>query len=174
MRQKHYWNCFAFNQSYLNKGKITSAVLLLRGKILNTWFYMGGSGLDQTDDFQKFCGSGLDRIQLLRIRIGLGLKNLTVRSSLVRTSQNRSEKCQKFEKNSTKKWWDFLKNFVKCSNFKVSVSGFLMKCRSWSFNQVSVLTVTVSNTSLESWSTHVKSFTFVLPHEAKILLELFC
>jgi len=64
---------------------------------------MGGSGLDQTDDFQKFCGSGLDRIQLLRIRIGLGLKNLTVRSSLVRTSQNRSEKCQKFEKNSTKK-----------------------------------------------------------------------
>jgi len=24
---------------------------------------MGGSGLDRTDDFQKFCGSGLDRIQ---------------------------------------------------------------------------------------------------------------
>jgi len=43
---------------------------------------MGGSGLDRTDDFQKFCGSGLDRIQLLQIRIGLGLKNFTVRSSL--------------------------------------------------------------------------------------------
>jgi len=33
---------------------------------------MGGSGLDQTDDFQIFCGSGLDRIQLYRIRTGLG------------------------------------------------------------------------------------------------------
>jgi len=44
---------------------------------------MGGPGLDQTDDFQKFCGSGLDRIQFYRIRTGLGLKNLTVRSSLV-------------------------------------------------------------------------------------------
>ena len=41
-----------------------------------------GSGLDRTDDFQKLCGSGLDRIQLLRIRIGLGLKNFTVSSSL--------------------------------------------------------------------------------------------
>ena len=49
----------------------------------NTWFYIGGSGLDRTDDFQKFCGSGLDRIQLLRIRIGLGLNNFTVRSSLM-------------------------------------------------------------------------------------------
>jgi len=43
---------------------------------------MGGSGLDQTDDFQKFCGSGLDRIQFYRIRTGPGLKNFTVRSSL--------------------------------------------------------------------------------------------
>jgi len=34
----------------------------------NTWFYIGGSGLD--------------RIQLLRIRIGLGLKKFTVCSSL--------------------------------------------------------------------------------------------
>jgi len=43
---------------------------------------MDGSGLDQIDGFKKFCESGLDRIQLLRIRIGLGLKNFTVRSSL--------------------------------------------------------------------------------------------
>jgi len=49
----------------------------------NAWFYTGESGLDRTDDFQKFCGSGLDRIQLLRIRIGLGLNNFTVRSSLM-------------------------------------------------------------------------------------------
>jgi len=49
------------------------------------WISMGGSGLDRTDDFQKFCGSGLDRIQLLRIRIGLGLKNFTVCSSLIRS-----------------------------------------------------------------------------------------
>jgi len=44
---------------------------------------MGGSELERTDDFQKFCEAGLDRIQLLRIRIGLGLKNFTVRSSPV-------------------------------------------------------------------------------------------
>ena len=44
---------------------------------------MGGSGLDQTDDFQKFCGTGLDRIQFYRIRTGLGLKNFTVRSCLM-------------------------------------------------------------------------------------------
>ena len=49
----------------------------------NVWFCKGRSGLDLTDDFQKFRGCGLDRIQLLQIRIGLGLKNFTVRSSLV-------------------------------------------------------------------------------------------
>jgi len=27
---------------------------------------MGGSGLDRTDNFQKFCGSGLDRIEFCR------------------------------------------------------------------------------------------------------------
>jgi len=32
---------------------------------------MGGSGLDWTDDFQKFCRSGLDCIQLYRIKTGL-------------------------------------------------------------------------------------------------------
>jgi len=49
----------------------------------NTCFYIGGSGLDQTDDFQKFYISGLDRIQFYRIRTGLGLKIFTVRSSLL-------------------------------------------------------------------------------------------
>jgi len=48
----------------------------------NSSFYIGGLGLDRTDDFQKFGGSGLDRIQFYRIRTGLGLKNFTVRSSL--------------------------------------------------------------------------------------------
>ena len=43
---------------------------------------MGGSGLDRSDDFHKFCESGLDWIQFYRIRTGLGLKNLSVRSSL--------------------------------------------------------------------------------------------
>jgi len=47
---------------------------------------MGGSGLDRTDDFQKFCGSGLDRIQFHRIKTGLGMKNFTVRSSLQSSS----------------------------------------------------------------------------------------
>ena len=28
----------------------------------NTLFYIDGSGLDQTDYFQKFCGSGLDTV----------------------------------------------------------------------------------------------------------------
>jgi len=48
----------------------------------NSLFYMGRSGLERTDHFQKFCGSGLDWIQFYRIRTGLGLKNSTVRSSL--------------------------------------------------------------------------------------------
>jgi len=43
---------------------------------------MGGSGLDRTDDFQKFCRLGLDRIQFYWIRTGLGLKNFPVHSSL--------------------------------------------------------------------------------------------
>ena len=48
----------------------------------NTWVYIDGSGLGRTHDFQKFWGPGLDRIKFLRIRIGLGQKILTVRSSL--------------------------------------------------------------------------------------------
>ena len=49
----------------------------------NIWFYMGGSGLDRTDECQTFCASGLDRIQFYRIRTGLELKIYTVRSSFV-------------------------------------------------------------------------------------------
>jgi len=41
------------------------------------------TGLDRTDDFQKFCESGLDRIHFYRISTGLGLKNFTVRSLLI-------------------------------------------------------------------------------------------
>jgi len=52
------------------------------GQNRNTWFYLGGSRLNRTDDFQKFSGSGLDQIQFFMIRIGLGLKNFTVCSSL--------------------------------------------------------------------------------------------
>jgi len=52
---------------------------------------MGGSGRDRTDDSQKLCRSGLDRIQFLRIRIGLGLKNFTVHSSLMSTDQDWSK-----------------------------------------------------------------------------------
>jgi len=48
----------------------------------NEIFYIGGSGLDWTNDFQKFRRSGLDQIQFYRIKTGLGLKNFTVRSSL--------------------------------------------------------------------------------------------
>jgi len=48
----------------------------------NTRFYIGESGLDPTDDFQKIFGSGLDGIQIYRIRTGLGLKKFTVCSSL--------------------------------------------------------------------------------------------
>jgi len=44
---------------------------------------MGGSALDQTDDFQKFYRSGLDQVQFYQIRTGLGLKNFTVHSSLL-------------------------------------------------------------------------------------------
>jgi len=44
---------------------------------------IGGSGLDWTDDFQNFRRSGLDRIQFHQIRTGFGLKNFSVRSSLM-------------------------------------------------------------------------------------------
>jgi len=47
---------------------------------------MNRSGLDGTDDFQKFCGSGLIQIQFYRIRTGLGLKKFTIRSSLTHCS----------------------------------------------------------------------------------------
>jgi len=43
---------------------------------------MGGSGLDQINDFQKFCRSGLDQIQFFWTRIGLALKNFIVRLSV--------------------------------------------------------------------------------------------
>ena len=58
------------------------------GQNRNIWFCIGGSGLDRTDDFQKVCRSGLDRIQFYRIRTGLGLKNFTVRLSLLVTSHS--------------------------------------------------------------------------------------
>jgi len=64
MWQEHCWNYFAFNQSYLAEGKITPVVFCLNRQNKNTYFYIGGSGLDRTDDIQKFCGSGLDLILL--------------------------------------------------------------------------------------------------------------
>jgi len=54
MSQEHRWHYFAFNQLYLAKGKITPVVLLPHEAKYNTRFYMGGSGLNRTHDFQKF------------------------------------------------------------------------------------------------------------------------
>jgi len=71
----------------LVKGKIALVIFCLTRQNKNTWFYIGGSGLDQTGDFQKFCRSGLDRITFYRIRTGLGPKNFTVRSSLPGSGQ---------------------------------------------------------------------------------------
>ena len=51
-------------------------------QVIYTWFYIGGSRLDQTDNFQKFYRTGLDRIQFYQTRTVLGRKNFTVRSSL--------------------------------------------------------------------------------------------
>jgi len=67
------WGCvyFASRGCFASWGKIKYMVLC------------GWIRLNRTDDFQKFCWSGLVRIQLLRIRVGLGLKNFTVRSSLL-------------------------------------------------------------------------------------------
>jgi len=72
MRQKLCWNYFAFNQSYLTKGKIALVVICFMKQIRtgSDWWV------------SKMCGSGLGRIQFYRIRSGLGLKNFTVRSSL--------------------------------------------------------------------------------------------
>ena len=44
---------------------------------------MGGSGLDRTEHFRKFCGSGLTRIQFFRNRTGLELKNFSLLVSAV-------------------------------------------------------------------------------------------
>jgi len=82
MMQKHCWNYFAFNQSYLAKGKIAPVVALPHEAKYKYMILHWRTGLDRTDDFQKFCGAGLDQIQFYRIRTGLGLKNFTVRSSL--------------------------------------------------------------------------------------------
>jgi len=57
---------------------------------------MGGSGLDRINDFQKFCGLGLDWIQFCWIRTGLGLKNFTIRSSLLRPDFSRDSPGLKF------------------------------------------------------------------------------
>jgi len=80
---EHRWHYFPFKQLYLAKGKIAQAVLLPHEAKYNTQFYIGRSGLDRTHDFQKFGGSGLDWIQFCRSRTGLGLKNFTIRSSLL-------------------------------------------------------------------------------------------
>ena len=58
------WGCFA------SWGEIKYMVLYWRIRTGSDWW------------FSKICGSGLDQIQLLRIRIGLGPKNFTVHSSL--------------------------------------------------------------------------------------------
>ena len=86
MRQKHGWNYFAFNHSYFTEGKIASVRLLPPEAIYKIMILHGQIKSDRIDDFQKFCRSGLNRIQFYRIRTGLRLKNFTVRSSFVQTS----------------------------------------------------------------------------------------
>jgi len=51
----------------------------------NAQFHIGGSGRDQTDDFQKFCASGLDWIQFHWIMTGLGLENFSPLISAIDT-----------------------------------------------------------------------------------------
>jgi len=53
MRQKHYWNYFAFNQSYLAKAKIAPVVLLPHVISLVVWADQDWIGFN-------FIGSGLD------------------------------------------------------------------------------------------------------------------
>jgi len=75
MRQKHSYNYFAFNQSYLagafaSWGKIKIHHLTGPNRTGSDWW------------FSKILRTGLDRIQFYWIRTGPGLKNFTVRSSL--------------------------------------------------------------------------------------------
>ena len=76
---------------YLVEGKIAPEVILPH-EAKYMFSYIGGSGLDRTDDFQKFCGTGLDRIQFFRIRIGLGQKILSVRSSLLQGTVSKTSR----------------------------------------------------------------------------------
>jgi len=71
MTQKHCWNYFAFQPIVFGwRQNSSSSSFASWGKRKKEWFYNGGSGLDRTDDFQKFCESGLDRIQFYRFRTG--------------------------------------------------------------------------------------------------------
>ena len=102
MRQKHCCNYFAFNQSYLVKGKIAPLVLwpheAKQKYMILRWRIRTGS--DRW--FSKILQTGLDGIQFHWIRTGLGLKNFTVRSSLQVTCsilqfRNRSESCKELQ-----------------------------------------------------------------------------
>ena len=77
---------FVFNQSYLAESKMAPIVLLPQEAKQKCMILHWRARLDRTDNFQKLCGSGLDWIQYHRIRTGVGLKNFTVRSSLLHTA----------------------------------------------------------------------------------------
>jgi len=47
--------------------------------------------MDRTDNFENSCGSGLDQIQFLWIRTGLGLKHFTVEMAQASTFAARPE-----------------------------------------------------------------------------------
>ena len=88
MRQNHCWNYFAFNQSYLAKGKIAPAVPLPH-EAKEKWMILHWRLRTGSDWwFSKILLTGLDWIQFYWIRTELGLKNFIVRSSLL-DSQNR-------------------------------------------------------------------------------------
>jgi len=86
---------FCVQQSCLAKGKINPAVIFPceAEQTLPKIHVFTLVDQDWTDDFRKFCGSGLDRIQCLRIRIGsdsifadrtakIGLKNFSPLNSV--------------------------------------------------------------------------------------------
>ena len=86
--QKHCWNYFAFNQSYLAKSKIAPVVVLpheakYKYMILHSRIRTGSDWW-----FSKILRIRTGSDSILSDQAGLGLKNFTVRSSLLLMSKS--------------------------------------------------------------------------------------
>jgi len=69
MRQKHCWNYFAFNQSYLVKGKIAPVTFASRGKIKIHGFTLADQDWIGLVIFKNFADQDWIRFNFIRSRL---------------------------------------------------------------------------------------------------------